>query len=109
MPSRFDTMFEDFITTQQQARNVRANLDVMFTDWRPSQHAVESDDFIDFDLGQVQIPGDFGDRLVGQMAKFFLRGQKNRNQSRSFDGIVLDDRVKFCKELIGNHEVEQAI
>jgi hypothetical protein len=43
------------------------------------------------------------------MSEFFLRGKKNRNEGGPLDWIVPDDRVEFRKELIGNHEVEQAI
>ena len=43
------------------------------------------------------------------MPQMLLRGEKNRNQCRTLDRIVADDRVEFCKKLIGNHEMEQAL
>jgi hypothetical protein len=63
----FRHVVKDFFTAKQKARDVCADLNVMLSDWLPAQHAVERDDFIHLDLGQLEVTRNRGDGRVGQM------------------------------------------
>ena len=56
------------VGAEQQTRNVGANLNVMFADWLPAQHAIEGDHFEDLDRRQLQVVGNPRDRFVGQIS-----------------------------------------
>ena len=47
----FGHVLKDLLTAKQQTGDVGTDLNVMFSNWFPSQHAVEGDDFINLDLG----------------------------------------------------------
>jgi hypothetical protein len=102
----FRHVVKDFLTAKQQDTRCCANLNVMLSDWLPSQHAVERDDFVHFDLGQLQVTRNRGYGLRRtDVPRCSCVVSRIGISAERFDRIVADDRVEFCKKLIGNHEM----
>jgi hypothetical protein len=89
---------QQFGPTAQHARNVGANLHVMFAHQFAMQHGIKRQGLFHLHGFQVQAVCDFDDHLVGDAAVFVLRVHHHRNQGAALDRVAILQLFKFRRE-----------
>src|SRR2546423_13208364 len=100
-PQFIFAVFKKFVAAAQQARDVGADLEVVFAARVSGQYGVVADHIADFQFRQLETIGKFFDRFVAQEADFVLGIKQCRDQHRALCWIVRKHFRETGFELFG--------
>ncbi len=72
-------VLENLVAAAKHARNIRANLDVKFSERLAMQHRVVRECFLNLNCFQIEAARNFGNQLVADEAEFILPVEQHRN------------------------------
>ena len=95
-------LLKNFVPATKHARDVGADLHVMFAHGLATQHRIVRESFLDLDGAKVEPASNFRDHFSTDKAKFVLRVHHHRYQGAAFYGIRVLQSFESCRELWRN-------
>ena len=95
-------LLKNVVAATKHARDVGADLHVMFAHGLAAQHRIVRESFFDLDSAKFESVSNFRDHFITDKAKFVLRVHHHRYQGAAFDGIRVLQSFEPRRELWRN-------